>query len=253
MRQEKEKKWGWRNSLWILWTFTLGMFNYVAFYYIGIRTKQVKWILAGVVYSIVFIVVMILIEYPAYEDVTSILLVSSWLASMVHAFMVRKEYLVRMEVLSANREKDDLALRRRIEREYQGQEKSDLRKIEKEYSGRSGSTSFPPVPDSLKEKPLETEPNSASNSFTPEKKVDPNTATEDELADLPGMNRIIARKALELRREQGRFASMDDFYQRMGLKPHIVERLRPLMDVEPSQSQPASSMQAQQQGRVIDY
>lgn len=43
-------RWWWRHSLWIVWTFTLGLLNWVAFFYIGIRARSVAWILSGLFY-----------------------------------------------------------------------------------------------------------------------------------------------------------------------------------------------------------
>jgi hypothetical protein len=39
----KGKRWEILHSLWIGWTFTLGIFNWVAYFYIGIRARQRKW------------------------------------------------------------------------------------------------------------------------------------------------------------------------------------------------------------------
>ena len=48
----KGRDWEFLHSLWIGWTFTLGLFNWIAFIYIGIRAKQRKWILWGVLYFV---------------------------------------------------------------------------------------------------------------------------------------------------------------------------------------------------------
>ena len=39
-----------RSSLWVLWTFTI-LLNWVAFFWIGIRAQNRRWILWGVVYA----------------------------------------------------------------------------------------------------------------------------------------------------------------------------------------------------------
>jgi hypothetical protein len=48
------KRWELLHSLWVAWTFTLGFFSWVAFFYIGARARQVRWILWGVVYLVPF-------------------------------------------------------------------------------------------------------------------------------------------------------------------------------------------------------
>ena len=43
-------RWWWRHSLWIVWTFSLGLFNWLAFLYIGVRARRWLWLLASLVY-----------------------------------------------------------------------------------------------------------------------------------------------------------------------------------------------------------
>ncbi len=43
-------RWWWRHSLWVIWTFTFGLLNWVAFFYIGVRARRLAWILAGALY-----------------------------------------------------------------------------------------------------------------------------------------------------------------------------------------------------------
>ena len=84
-------RWWWRHSLWIIWTFTLGFLNWVAFFYIGARARNAAWIAAGLVYLL-----------PAVATITSI--GTSWLryalaaqaltaaGSVLHAFVARPHY-----------------------------------------------------------------------------------------------------------------------------------------------------------------
>jgi hypothetical protein len=44
------KGWEWLHSLWLLWTLTLGISSWVAFFYIGIRAGRVRWLLWGLAY-----------------------------------------------------------------------------------------------------------------------------------------------------------------------------------------------------------
>ncbi len=47
--------WEWLHSLWILWTFALGIFSWVAFFYVAFRTRRVRWFLWGLAYFAVFL------------------------------------------------------------------------------------------------------------------------------------------------------------------------------------------------------
>jgi DNA uptake protein ComE-like DNA-binding protein len=81
--------------------------------------------------------------------------------------------------------------------------------------------------------------------------LDLNKATEEELALLPGIGAILAKKAIALRNSMGRFHSVDDFIQDLNLSPYIAERLRAKCTVGlAGDSSPAQSKYG---GRVIDY
>lgn len=56
--------------------------------------------------------------------------------------------------------------------------------------------------------------------------IDVQTATADELADLPGLNRTTARRAVKVRTKNGGFVSVEDFGEAAGLQPHEIVRLR---------------------------
>jgi hypothetical protein len=103
------KRWELLHSLWVGWTFTLGFFSWVAFLYIGVRARQKKWILWGLLYLIPF-----LYEIAArgstsfwprswdYSWQVMAITLSYFVigaVSVYHAFRVRKEYLVRLDSL----------------------------------------------------------------------------------------------------------------------------------------------------------
>ncbi|MFI8633120.1 ComEA family DNA-binding protein [Microbacterium sp. NPDC077663] len=60
----------------------------------------------------------------------------------------------------------------------------------------------------------------------PAEPVDVQTASTDEIADLPGMNRTKARRAVRARTKQGGFVSVEQFGEAAGLQPHEIVRLR---------------------------
>ncbi|CAL4858434.1 helix-hairpin-helix domain-containing protein [Microbacterium sp. MM2322] len=60
----------------------------------------------------------------------------------------------------------------------------------------------------------------------PAEPVDVQTASADELADLPGLNRTKARRAVKARTAHGGFTSVEDFGEAAGLQPHEIVRLR---------------------------
>ncbi len=83
----------------------------------------------------------------------------------------------------------------------------------------------------------------------PMQKADINNDGEGVLAELPGVGVVLAKKAIAVRTENGGFNSLEDFAAAIGLKPHIVERLRPLVVLGACERTQPSMLK----GRVIDY
>ena len=92
----KGRGWEIRHSLWIGWTFTFGFLSWVSFLYIGLRVTQKGWLLWGFSYLIPLALVVILasVGAPPSLGVPALLLMFvSGIGSIVHAFLVRKDYL----------------------------------------------------------------------------------------------------------------------------------------------------------------
>ncbi len=79
--------------------------------------------------------------------------------------------------------------------------------------------------------------------------VDLNSGTEQVISELPGVGPILAKKAVKFRATQRPFQSLDDFAQVLGLKPHVIERLR-------TQARATLIQEAgtpERAGRVVDF
>ena len=97
----KGKRWETLHSLWIGWTFTLFL-GWLAFVYIGLRARRPRWALWGLVYLFPLVLPSIIgINYTELSQWhwTETLALLVWVASIIHAFMIRKEYLLRLEAL----------------------------------------------------------------------------------------------------------------------------------------------------------
>ncbi len=246
----KGQRWEILHSLWILWTFTFGFFNWVAFFYIGIRAKQRKWILWGLVYAIPFILAMAFAESSAFDgwigNLTVTLTLILGIISIVHAFRIRKEYLLRLEALQRREVNSGATLRDRVNAEYSAQDQRSVTNHEparpSEFAATQ-SSDWKRQPDDVA-----ATSNSASSATSPTPKIDLNNSSEQEISSLPGIGLIIAKRTVMLREERGGFHSIEEFGQALNLKPHIVERIRPLVVVSPRQ--PGSSGTT---GRVVDF
>ena len=99
MAVTKGRRWEILHSLWVGWTFTLSLFNWVAFLYIGFRTRQWKWMLWALFYSAPLVTVIVSdrsIGPPANQPTwlmtaTIFLFLGLGVVSIFHAFRVRKE------------------------------------------------------------------------------------------------------------------------------------------------------------------
>ena len=80
-------------------------------------------------------------------------------------------------------------------------------------------------------------------------RIDVNRASESELARLPGIGPVYAKKAIGARTRNGAFASIDQFAATLNLPPHVVERLRQTAVAEPVERPPSRAPGK----RVVDY
>jgi hypothetical protein len=224
----KRKAWELLNSGWILWTIlTFGTLNFVSFFYIAYKVKQKKWTLWGLLYSIPFILLMTVGETVSSEhwlhNIITLLHLVMWPISIFHAFRIRAEYLVRLEM-------------------YQSVKKRDMEQLRKEIASEYGGMSSPKSLVPVKQPELDDHEHVAP--------IDLNAATEQELAAVPPLGIILAKKALAKREELGGFYSIDHFGEELGLKPHVLERVRPYVKVD---SKVEQVMEEDATGRIVDF
>src|SRR5690625_4289656 len=92
------KKWEFNHSIWLAWLLVpFGFASYISFFYIAARAKKKKWFVAGIIYLLFFIQYIYFSDnYPFGHPVftmSMIVLLFAWIASCVHAFIARREYL----------------------------------------------------------------------------------------------------------------------------------------------------------------
>ncbi|MBQ9516856.1 MAG: helix-hairpin-helix domain-containing protein [Eubacterium sp.] len=74
----------------------------------------------------------------------------------------------------------------------------------------------------------------------PQGALDINSATEDEIAALPGLTIIDARRAVAYRNENGGFANTDAFFEAISAKPHIMVKIQPMITASAPQPKPTN-------------
>jgi hypothetical protein len=255
--------WEWGHSWWILLTLPLGLLSGPAFLYAGRRTRTRKWVIAGFVYLLSWVALALTptppkapapgAARPAVQEPTSPIPYGSpaedmlftaamalWFASMVHALRVRSEYLRRLDAAHGTDPYADLRREVAEETEFQGVPAPPWALFTDDSPPPPPAPAVPPRPA----EPVRAEPGAAA--------VDLNNAPEDELAALPGMGPVLARRAAEERRVRGGFGSLEEFGDVLALKPHILERLRPRVVLGPP-PRPSAPPAGGTGRRVVDF
>jgi len=96
--------WKFYHSLWILWTL-FPFLNFISFAIIGHKTKSNPWRFFSILYLLCGLALTVFAseyfgrEKGATPGYISLIIVISWLLSVVHAFMCRNEYLMRLAII----------------------------------------------------------------------------------------------------------------------------------------------------------
>jgi len=240
-----ENSWKLINSWWLLLPFGFFIYlNWIAFIYIGVSAKHRKWIIYGIIYLIPALVINIFLAPSGETTVdmssfTGFFIIAYYVLgifSIFHAFYLRKEYLIRLEALNKVKSSE-----------------SFKQKIAKEYSLNYGISENPEVSPNITKNQDPLVSNEFVNDFsskTVSSLVDINNDPEHSLAELPGVSLILAKKAIQLRESGVYFDSPEDFGFTLGLKPHVVEKIKPVIIINPRKE--VQKPTSQTKGRRID-
>ena len=88
-------------------------------------------------------------------------------------------------------------------------------------------------------------PNLLANKKPPEAPVNLNTATSEQLQQVPGIGPVTADKILQMRKSYGAFKSVDDLRAVRGIGPKRLEKMRKYLTV--GKSLPAKNAPTQPQ------
>ncbi|MBM7096708.1 hypothetical protein JSY36_13255 [Bacillus sp. H-16] len=97
---ELSKGWKIRHSLYFLWFLTI-LFFFIAFLHIGIRASNRRWMLYSLLYALPFLIsfmLFILGVLPVIENLLFNLGLVGFILGIVHAFLIRKDYLRQLAV-----------------------------------------------------------------------------------------------------------------------------------------------------------
>ena len=259
---------GWeiRNSIWLLWSFTL-ILNCVGFFWIGARTGKRKWIVSGFLYFLVDFA--LLIAAPSIEKVsatlnwiTVALMIIGWSAAILQSFLSRKEYLLRREAVLDLQNATKDAYRTEIRNEVFGG--NAPQSVAPSVQPRPAQSMAQHAPQAAYHQPQQSAPDKGAVGVqsSPVGMLDLNLAAEQQLAALPGVGVALAKRAVDLRKQTGGFVSVDDFCARLRLMPHFVEQIRvrafasppapQTSPLEPQAAQPSPQSKSADGARVVD-
>lgn len=253
----KSKKWEWANSWWILFTFfPLGLLAFVSYIYIGKTARQIKWYIAGVVYlAAAWFVLLVPSDIVPFE-LKNTLYVVIWIISIIHAFLSRKQYLIRRSYIIDNKVNEKSAENTRnqvyaeMDRQLNGQKnspktgfKNNKKNIQRDTrldfeqqlsnitSGKNTAKTDTQSDENLQilgsQNPsAQNAQASVSEGVSATEKIDINHCTLQQLIALPGVSAVMAKKAEAYRNEKGRFASVDEFFEVTGLQPHFAQQVK---------------------------
>jgi DNA uptake protein ComE-like DNA-binding protein len=196
---------GWLRSWWIVLS-ALMWLNWTAFLYAGLRARHRRWLVYAVVYLAVSTVSIALIvafhEDEWQSDAGAWIGLASWGVSFVHALAIRGEFLDRLEALEDPRLEaaEDRLRRTELARRIAAE---DPRRARRLGIGR-------PDVDGAFDGGL----------------VDVNHASWEAIARLPGIDKRLARRIVELRDELQGFSSLEDMGHVLDLPAPTVDRLR---------------------------
>jgi len=247
-------KWEVRNSLWIVWSFILCL-NGVGIFYVGTKVKVKKWCNYGAIYlSIIWAPIIIAVVTNPFIEINIIndeiaivykyIFYISWILSIIHSFVIRKEFLFKLEKLEDEKREQT----QRDIKENDPNKSNDIINIEKSRD----------IIETKKADVFMTETSTLPPEIPNIKKISKksllniNLCTEGELAELTGVGIILAKKAVKIRSEKGSFASVDEFIEKLNINPHYAKNLEEMLC--------CGSVQANEKpetfkvnGRMVDY
>jgi competence protein ComEA len=72
----------------------------------------------------------------------------------------------------------------------------------------------------------------ACSGFAEEKKFNLNAATVEELSKVPGLNKELAKKIIDLRKENGEFIDMEELLDIPGIDNQLLRQLKKHLFIE---------------------
>lgn len=253
-RPQMTNTWKFLNSLWIVLTLIpLGLTCYGAFFYIGIRANQRKWVIIGFVYLVLIMLSFYLIAAFENEhfltDIGVVIILFTWFSSIFFSFAVRNQYLritfkkkVQYERGLSTMAMNKVVDKEEIKHKQQHPKETPQKHVSKQPLGKM-------------------EPAKKVTTTSPTKVININHATENQIRALPSVHSFLAKNIVKVRKKNKPFRTIEDIAKAVGIQPHILEKAAPYIaftnkQVEEKRAkldETKNDKHANRSGRLVDY
>lgn len=199
---------------WWLLVCAIFYFSCVSFIYLGKKCNNKLWMTFGVIYLVLLGGLFGLDDQFRDAGWFKSVLAVYWLCGICHTYFTLDSYWKIKKEIDQNNDKTNLL----------SNEISYNNQIKEHFEGRTLQETVP----------------SANTEIEPDKKflagakvIDINSCKESDLVSLPGVSIVLAKRALNYRKEHDGFSSVEEFYDIMQLKPHFVAQIQGLVECKP--------------------
>lgn len=262
-RPQMAVAWQIKNSLWIIFTLIpLGFTCYGAFFFIGIRANQKKWVTIGFIYLFLIMLSFILIlpfeNEHILTDIGATIILFAWLSSIFFSFAVRNQYLRIMFQKKVQYEQGltSMGMNHVVD-------KKEIESIQQKTSEKVASSLEKDEASSKQTKqPLgKMKPAKKIVTTAPLQVININSVTEREIRALPSVHSFLAKKIVAVRKKSKPFRSIADMAEAVEVEPHIFKKATPyiaftneeVMEKQQALTEGSTNGKPKRRGRIVDY
>ena len=234
-----KKKYSVSEAFWCI-ILLFGIFNWIAYYYIGLRANYKNWIRIGHFYLFLFLLIFVL-PFIGFSDflipIYSTIIIIGYIFGLGYGIIITNSYLQRLGLLydikNLNLEIDNVNQIKNYKLDAIIKEYTPVSTVSKDETVSAVETHYSTYSSHTTYSTNETEKpkmKSESKNHTPKQKkiekIDINTSDEDKLSELPGINLILAKKIISERKVRNGFKNIDELEEFLNLQPHIANELK---------------------------
>ena len=202
-------RWELTHSLWVLFSL-IPFLNGLGFIWIGYDANNRKWSYEGIIYEIISIsLTYFLSNSPEFNNYFYFYTII-WIISIFRSFYIKSEYLNCLIESTNDNHPDTSQTRFDLNSDNQNNNISYNKQIKDDVSDYTLDMSV-------------IEPENNSEIF----RININTASVNEIEQLPHFNHALAKKLVDIRDLEGKINSFNDLAKKLNLNEKEIEELKP--------------------------